>query len=123
MTGMSRISGRSMTNNAPSFAHVHQSLNDIYSTLIGTRICRRDYGSVIPHLIDQPCNEATRLKLMSAAVTAAIRWEPRIKITQAVVNQHADQPSRWTLTTQGSFVDKNGQTSTFTDQFLLGAAV
>ena len=60
---------------------------------------------------------------MSAAVTAAIRWEPRIKITQAVVNQHADQPSRWTLTTQGSFVDKNGQTSTFTDQFLLGAAV
>lgn len=122
MTGMSRISGRSMTNNAPEYAHVHQSLDDIYSTLIGTRICRRDYGSLVPHLIDQPCNEATRLKLMSAAVTAAIRWEPRIKINQAMVSQAADQPGRWALTTQGTFLDSNGQTSTFTDQFLLGAA-
>lgn len=122
MTGMSRISGRRMTNNAPEYAHVHQSLDDIYTTLIGTRICRRDYGSLVPHLIDQPCNEATRLKLMSAAVTAAIRWEPRIKITQAMVSQAADQSGRWVLTTQGTFLDSNGQASTVTDQFLLGAA-
>ena len=60
--------------------HIRQSVRDILTTPLGSRLMRRDYGSEIFALIDQPQNGATRLRLMAAAVTALLRWEPRIKI-------------------------------------------
>ena len=76
MTGMSATTGRALE----SAAHIEQSMRDILSTPIGSRVMRRDYGSQVPELIDQPMNPATRLRTMSAAVTALVRWEPRIRI-------------------------------------------
>ena len=76
MTGMSATTGRALE----SAAHIAQSMRDILSTPIGSRVMRRDYGSQVPELIDQPMNPATRLRTMSAAVTALVRWEPRIRI-------------------------------------------
>ena len=46
---------------------------------------RRDYGSELFYLIDQPQHQATRLRLMAAAVQALINWEPRITITRVDV--------------------------------------
>lgn len=60
--------------------HIRQSVRDILTTPLGSRLMRRDYGSEIFALIDQPQNGATRLRLMAAAVTALLRWEPRIQI-------------------------------------------
>lgn len=126
MIGMSRISGRRISDNAPNHEHLHQSIHDILSTMIGTRLCRREYGSLIPHLIDQPCNEATQLRLMSAAVTAIIRWEPRIKIKQILLFKDPALSGQWRLNTQGSvFNSKNIGTSLndslFNESFDLGA--
>lgn len=121
MIGMSRTTGRRITDDAPSFDHLQQSLRDLFSTLIGTRICRRSYGSLIPHVIDQPCNEATRLKLMSAAATAVIRWESRIRISQIQVQQ-GEQAGQWLLTTAGQIIDQTGREAPFQYEFLLGAA-
>ncbi|MDR6348527.1 GPW/gp25 family protein [Pantoea sp. SORGH_AS_0659] len=59
-------------------AHLHQSVNNILLTPAGSRVMRRDYGSSIFSLIDQPDNAVTRLKLMSAACIALWRWEPRL---------------------------------------------
>jgi uncharacterized protein len=59
-------------------AHLHQSVNDILMTPVGSRVMRREYGSAVFELIDQPDNAATRLKLMSAACIALWRWEPRL---------------------------------------------
>ena len=42
---------------------------------------RRDYGSHIPDLIDQPMNGATLLRLSAAAFVAVRRWEPRVRVT------------------------------------------
>ncbi|STL39929.1 Baseplate assembly protein W [Escherichia coli] len=41
---------------------------------------RREYGSLVPDLIDEPMNNTTRLQCMSAAVIALTRWEPRIAL-------------------------------------------
>jgi uncharacterized protein len=60
--------------------HIRQSVRDILTTPLGSRLMRRDYGSEIFALIDQPQNGTTRLRLMSAAVIALLRWEPRIQI-------------------------------------------
>lgn len=59
--------------------HINQSVSDILRTPIGSRLMRREYGSEIFKLIDQPQHGATRLRLMSAAVVALLRWEPRIQ--------------------------------------------
>ncbi|WP_054888423.1 GPW/gp25 family protein [Pseudomonas sp. NBRC 111118] len=71
--------------------HIAQSLVDILSTRIGTRVMRRDYGSLIPDLIDQPLNPANRLRLYAASAAAIMQWEPRI--TLAMVRLDVDSLS------------------------------
>lgn len=122
MRGMSRITGYSITDDeSQEYAHLKQSIHDILSTLIGTRLCRRSYGSLVPELIDQPCNEFTQVKLMSAAATALIRFEPRIMVSQIRVNQSAQTPGKWDFLILGNQITATGQ-ETFNENFLIGAA-
>ena len=45
MTGMSRETGRACDD---ELAHIRQSIRDILTTPVGSRIKRRDYGSLLP---------------------------------------------------------------------------
>lgn len=65
--------------------HVRQSVINILFTAIGSRIMRRDYGSLLPALIDQPLTAQTRLQIMSATAMALWRWEPRLQLTRVVM--------------------------------------
>ena len=76
--GMSRDNGTQLSTDE----HLRQSIRDILTTPLGTRLMRRDYGSLLPFLIDSPANDATKLRLMAATATALIRWEPRIKVSK-----------------------------------------
>ena len=75
--GMTRETGRAITD----IDHIRQSIRDILVTPIGTRVMRREYGSLLSALIDQPQNEALRLQIMSACYVAILRWEPRVRLT------------------------------------------
>lgn len=77
MTGMSATTGTALDE----LDHIRQSVRDILTTPIGSRVMRRDYGSLVPRLIDQPGNPITRLRLLAATVAALARWEPRIRVT------------------------------------------
>lgn len=122
MKGMSRLTGFSITDDEnQEYAHLKQSIHDILSTPMGTRLCRRDYGSLVPELIDQPCNEFTQVKLMSAAATSLIRFEPRIKISQIRVTQSAQTPGKWDFYIVGNQRLSNGE-KPFSENFLIGAA-
>lgn len=77
MTGMNNQTGEGL---ADTLAHVQQSLFDILTTPVGSRIQRRDYGSVLPDLIDAPLNPKTVLRLYAATAIAVMTWEPRFKI-------------------------------------------
>lgn len=59
---------------------IEQSIQDIVTTPLGSRIMRRDYGSIVPDLIDQPMSDVLILKMYSAIYTPVARWEPRINI-------------------------------------------
>ncbi|WP_392430770.1 GPW/gp25 family protein [Edwardsiella piscicida] len=61
-------------------SQLQAAIQDIVITPLGSRIMRRDYGSLLPDLLDSPQNAITRLQCMSAAVIALTRWEPRIAI-------------------------------------------
>jgi len=60
--------------------HIAQSIADILTTRIGTRVMRREYGSLLPDLVDHPSNDVTRLRAYAAAAMALTRWEPRILV-------------------------------------------
>lgn len=77
MIGMDRNTGRQIEGDA----HLAQSIADILTTLVGTRVMRRDYGSLLPALIDAPGNAAGQVRLFGAAATALMRQEPRFRAT------------------------------------------
>lgn len=62
--------------------HLRQSLRDILTTPIGTRVMRRDYGSRLFDLVDAPLNRGTLLQLYAATAEAIQKWEPRFKLLQ-----------------------------------------
>lgn len=78
MRGMDAATGKAIEGDA----HLAQSIADVLTTPLGSRVMRRDYGSLLPELIDQPFNGATRLKLFGATATALMRWEPRISVSR-----------------------------------------
>lgn len=83
---MSASNGRTLSD----LAHIRQSIRDILTTPIGSRVMRRDYGSLLPELIDQPLNGATLLRAQAATVLALARWEPRIRIDRVRFAHSAD---------------------------------
>jgi phage baseplate assembly protein W len=82
MIGMGRGDGRSLGDNA----HLAQSIGDILTTPIGTRVMRRDYGSMLTDLIDQPANSVTRQLIFAASAVALSRWEPRLALRKVGIS-------------------------------------
>lgn len=66
---------------------IQQSIQEILSTPIGSRIMRRQFGSNIPNLIDQPMTNVLMLQLYSAIYTPLLMWEDRISIEHIQVSQ------------------------------------
>ena len=73
MNGIDASTGKSISG----LAHLRQSVRDILTTPIGTRVMRRDYGSRLYRLVDAPMNDATHLDMMAATYEALETWEPR----------------------------------------------
>lgn len=83
MLGMHATTGEPLSG----FDHLTQSVADILTTPIGTRVMRRDYGSRLPELIDSPAGAGTAIELFAATAEALDRWEPRFKLTRVVADQ------------------------------------
>lgn len=77
MNGMNASDGTALAG----VDHLRQSLQDILTTPIGTRVMRRDYGSTLFSLVDAPLNRGTILQLYAATAKALKKWEPRFKLT------------------------------------------
>ena len=65
--------------------HLRQSIRDILTTPIGTRVMRRDYGSELPRLVDAPLNRETITDIYAATAEALAAWEPRVALEQVQV--------------------------------------
>lgn len=109
MPGMINTSGSKAATLAD---HVRQSIHTIISTPLRSRVMRRDFGSVIPDLIDQPLNSTTLLRLYAATAVAVMRWEPRFNVAsvQFIAAGTAEQAGRVTIEISGTLV--TGSTTT-----------
>ena len=68
MRGTNAYTGRELDG----INHLRQSITDIFNTRVGTRVMRRDYGSDLPNLIDNPYDGHLH-PLPSTLVTTVIR--------------------------------------------------
>ncbi|WP_238560203.1 GPW/gp25 family protein [Sphingomonas sp. Mn802worker] len=100
---MNRISGKPLAG----ADHLAQSIGDILGTPIGTRVARRDYGSRVPELLDQPNNAGGRTRIFAAAALALLRQEGRARISRVILSP-GDHPHQAVLTVTGRRTDVAG---------------
>ena len=87
-------------------AHLRQSIRDILTTPVGTRVMRRDYGSGLFDLIDGPL-DGERIARIYAATAAALRkWEPRLRLSRVRVEGLTDSAphGRVTIDVEGEYL-------------------
>ena len=63
---------------------------------------RRDFGSLLPDLIDQKMTQKNILQVYSAAAEAIDKWEPRFRMLMGAVNA-ADASGRIQLDLYGTY--------------------
>jgi phage baseplate assembly protein W len=103
MIGMNRYTGERLAG----ADHLGQSIDDILGTPVGTRCGRRDYGSEVPKLIDQPNNELGRVRIIAAAAQALLRQEGRARLSRIVLSP-GQLPHSAVLTIAGRRTDVAG---------------
>ena len=87
-------------------AHIKQSIANILSTPLGSRVMRRDYGSRLFERIDQPINGELIAEIYSDIVEAISTWEPRFEVEQVTL-QSIDK-GKIIIDLEGNYV-KDGQ--------------
>ena len=85
MKGMNRVTGASLSG----IDHLRQSIVDVLTTPVGSRVMHRDYGSELFDVIDAPINQRTLVDIYTATAKALQRWEPRFNLTRVYVEKIA----------------------------------
>lgn len=99
---MNRETGAAIDN----LEHIRQSVADILTTRLGTRIMRREYGSQLVDLLDQPANLTTRLLAYAAITMSLMRWEPRLRISRVQLSD-VNLAGQVVLTLDATVIDTN----------------
>jgi phage baseplate assembly protein W len=83
MQGMSRNTGEYLND----LDHLKQSIIDILTTPVGSRVMRREYGSSLFYLVDRPVNREFVQQIYAAVADAIERWEPRFDVKKITVEE------------------------------------
>lgn len=81
MRGVNGQNGKSLSD----IEHLRQSIRDILTTPLGSRVMREAYGSRLFDLIDNPINPETIIEIYAATAEALLRWEPRFLLRRVQV--------------------------------------
>lgn len=81
MQGMDNLTGRPLGG----LAHLRQSIADVLTTPIGSRVMRRDYGSRIFERIDAPITGELVAEIYADVVEALFNYEPRFEVSAVSV--------------------------------------
>jgi len=95
MNGTSALTGRTLAG----VEHLKQSIRDILTTPLGSRVMRRGYGSALFDLLDSPLGRQQRAAIFAATAGALRTWEPRFELQRVEVTSAA--PGRIGLAVYG----------------------
>ena len=93
IAGMSRTSGAIITG----LEHLRQSIADILTTPVGSRLMRPEYGSHLPRMVDLPVNKGWISAVQAEIARAIGRWEPRIRLRRISIESVIDGRIRTTI--------------------------
>ena len=108
MKGMDAKTGKTLEG----IEHLKQSIIDILTTPVNSRIMRRDYGSRLFELVDKPINRDFTLEIYAAVAGALEKWERRFKLEKVKITEVKE--GRVTLNlegvylSEGKFINING---------------
>ncbi len=92
------MTGKELTG----LAHLRQSVADILTTPIGSRVMRRDYGSRLWELVDAPLTPGALSEIYAAVAEALGRWETRLRLTR--VKAGRTDAGRVTIDLEGEYL-------------------
>lgn len=81
LIGLNRDAGGALSG----VEHLRQSIADILTTPVGSRVMRPEYGSEIPRMVDQPVTKGWVSAVQAEVARALGRWEPRLKLKRVTV--------------------------------------
>ena len=98
MTGMDRETGRTLRGRA----HLEQSIRDILTTPLCTRVMRGGYGSRLHETVDAPLGPGALADIYGAVAEALDRWEPRFALRR-VTARAARAEGRVSIVVEGEY--------------------
>jgi uncharacterized protein len=106
MNGTSALDGKPLSG----INHLRQSIRDLLTTPLGSRVATRTYGSRLFNLIDAPTNRATLADIYAATAEALAginprtgqHWEPRFRLQQVIAT--SAEPGRVDLNLIGEYL-------------------
>ncbi|MDX5526489.1 MAG: GPW/gp25 family protein [Wolbachia endosymbiont of Andrena nigroaenea] len=108
MRGMDGKTGKALEG----IEHLKQSIVDILTTPINSRIMRRDYGSRLFELVDKPINRDLTLEIYAATAEALEKWEKRFKLEKVKITEVKEGKVILVLEgiylSKGKFIDISG---------------
>lgn len=91
--------------------HIRMSIRKILTTPVGSCVERREFGSLLPDMVDQPLNDVGILQAVAASAQAITKWETRIALKTLKLNQDADAPTTLTIEMDAAVVDSGDTVS------------
>ncbi|MBE0367662.1 GPW/gp25 family protein [Pseudoalteromonas sp. MMG013] len=86
MLGMNAKTGKPLAG----VEHLKQSIHDIVTTPIGSRVMRRDYGCGLFDLLDSPYSTSMVGDITLVVSNALEKWEPRFELESVAVQPTGD---------------------------------
>tara|TARA_B100001564_G_C20655965_1_gene679194 strand:- start:2248 stop:2586 length:339 start_codon:yes stop_codon:yes gene_type:complete len=99
MYGMNKTTGKPLEG----LDHLKQSIIDILTTPVGSRVMRREYGSKLFELVDTPTTEDFAIQLYAATAEALQEWEHRFRLENVKIESISDN-GKVTLSLRGIYL-------------------
>ncbi len=100
MRGMDAKTGKALEG----IEHLKQSIIDILTTPVNSRIMRRDYGSRLFELVDKPINRDLTLEIYAATAEALGKFEKRFKLEKVKIAEAKE--GKMTLVLEGMYLSE-----------------
>lgn len=85
------------------WAHVLQSLRDIFLTRFGSRLMREWYGSFVPEALGRNITQAEMLPVIASITSAIEQWEPRFLVVDVKVDGSSARTGALVVTIRGQY--------------------
>lgn len=97
--GINSATGGTITG----WAHVQQSLRDMFLTRFGSRLMREWYGSFVPEALGRNISRSEMLPVIASITSAIEQWEPRFLVVDVVVDGTAIRSGALVIIIKGQY--------------------